>query len=137
MGQHPLIATHSLSDDSTYNNQRNVLVTVNPKPTDLALTGITAPARVNQGDTAHVMVTVRNVGELDVTSSFNIEVADGQADNAVVATQTVTGGLPIGASRTVDIPWNTAGAAISGHTLIATQTLPQDVQWNNNRWRSR
>ena len=134
VGQHLLIATHSLSDDSTANNQRNVLVTVNPKPTDLALTGITAPARVNQGDTAHVMVTVKNVGELDVTSSFNIEVADGQADNAVVATQTVTGGLPIGATRTVDIPWNTAGAAIGGHTLIATNKLPEDAVWSNNSY---
>jgi hypothetical protein len=132
IGQHLLIATHSLSDDSTANNQRNVLVTVNPKPTDLALTSITAPQRVNQGDTAHVVVTVKNVGELDVTSSFTIEVVDGQADNAVVATQTVAGGLVVGATRTVDIPWNTAGAAISGHTLIATQTLAQDAVWNNN-----
>ena len=132
VGQHLLIATHSVSDDSAANNQRNVLVMVNPKPTDLALTGITAPARVNQGDTAHVMVTVKNVGELDVSSSFNIELADGQADNAVVATQTVTGGIPIGTSRTVDIPWNTAGAAISGHTLIATNKLPEDAVWNNN-----
>ena len=132
VGQHLLIATHSLSDDSTANNQRNVIVTVNPKPTDLALTGITAPARVIQGDTAHVMVTVKNVGEVDVTSSFVIELADGQADFAVVATQTVTGGIPIGTTRVVDIPWNTAGAAFIGHTLIATQKLPQDAVWNNN-----
>ena len=131
IGQHLLVATHSMSDDSAANNQLNVYVLVNPKPTDLAVTGITAPARVNQGDTAHVGVTIKNVGELDVTSSFNIELTDGQADNAVVATQTVTGGIPIGGTTTVDVPWNTAGASIGGHTIFATQKLP-DAQWNNN-----
>lgn len=133
IGQHLLIATHTVSDDSAANNQRNVIVLVKPKPTDLALTAITTPAsRVNQGDTARLVVTVRNVGELDVTSDFTIEVADGQANNAVVASQTVTGGLAVGGVKTVDIPWNTAGASIGAHTLIATQTLPQDAVWNNN-----
>ena len=131
IGDHTLIATQSLSDDSTANNQRSAVVHVDPKPTDLALTGITAPSRVNQGDTAHVGVTVKNTGELDVTSSFNIELTDGQAGNAVVATKTVTGGLAVGATTTVDIPWNTAGASIGGHTIFATQKLP-DAVWNNN-----
>ena len=132
IGMHTLVATHSVSDDSVSNNQRSVLVFVNPKPTDIAITGITAPARVNQGDTAHVVVTVKNVGELPVTADFTVEVADGAADLAVVATGVVTGGLERGASKAVDIPWHTAGAAITGHTLIATQTLPQDAVSTNN-----
>ena len=132
LGGHTLVATHTLSDDNLANNQRSLLVFVNPKPTDVAITAVTAPARVNQGDTAHVGVTVKNVGELDVTSNFTIEVTDGAADGAVLATGTVTGGLALGATKTIDIPWNTARAAITGHILIATQTLLQDVESNNN-----
>jgi hypothetical protein len=123
-----LIAVHSLSDDNAANNQRKVAVNVNPKPTDVALTGITAPARVGQGDTAHVVVTVKNVGEVDVGASFTVVLTDG---GVTIGTQTVAG-LTIGASATVDFPWNTAGAATNGHILFATQQLPDANSSNNS-----
>ena len=131
LGPHTLVASHSLTDDAADNNQRSATVTVKPKPIDIAATGITAPQRVSQGDTAHVFVTVKNVGEQSVTTSFNVELADGQQNFAVIGTGTVVGGLAIGATATVDIPWNTAGAAIMGHTLFATQKLPDDKASNN------
>jgi hypothetical protein len=130
LGVHTLVATQSLSDDNAVNNRRTLAVNVNPKPTDIALTGITAPARVGQGDTAHVVVTVKNVGEVDVGTSFNVVLTDGTNGNALLGTQTVTS-LAIGASTTVDFPWNTAGAATNGHTLFATQQLP-DANPSNN-----
>ena len=129
LGDHTVIATHSLADDNSANNQRSAVVTVKPKPTDIAVTFITAPARVALGDTAHVIVTVKNAGEVDVSSSFNVELTDGWA-GTLVGTQTVPG-LAVGATTTVDFPWNTAGATTNGHTLFATQKLPDDV-WSNN-----
>ncbi|HEV8510165.1 MAG TPA: CARDB domain-containing protein [Gemmatimonadales bacterium] len=130
LGEHRLLATHALTDDSAANNQLATVIRVDPKPTDIAATGITAPKSVNQGDTAHVVVTVKNVGEVDVGTPFAVELTDGTADGVTVGTQTVTG-LAVGATTTVDIPWNTAGAAISGHIVIATQKLPDD-KWTND-----
>ena len=53
------------------------------------------------------------------------------AGGVTVGTQTVAG-LAIGATTTVDIPWNTAGATTNGHILIATQKLPDNVSTNNS-----
>lgn len=129
LGDHTLIATQSLTDGNAANNQRSATVTVNPKPTDIAVTGITAPARVALGDTAHVVVTVQNTGEVDVTTSFNVELTDGYA-GPVLGTRAVPG-LAVGATTTVDIPWNTAGAATNGHTLFATQKLADALSSND------
>src|SRR5438132_555857 len=60
LGGHTLVAAHTLTDDNASNNRRTSVVTVNPKPTDIALTGITGPRSVIQGDTAHVVITVQN-----------------------------------------------------------------------------
>src|SRR5207249_7411118 len=77
-----------------------------PPGTDVAITGITAPARVKQGDTAHVVVTVKNVGGQDVTGNFDVALADG-FNGPIVATQTITG-LAVGVSVTRTLDWNTA-----------------------------
>ena len=130
VGNHTLIATHTLSDDNASDNQRSAVVTVSPKPTDIALTGITAPSRVGLGDTAHIVVTVKNVGEVDVNTSFAVVLTDGTAGNAVLGTRTVSS-LAVGASTTVDFPWNTAGASTTGHILFATQQL-SDANSSNN-----
>ena len=129
LGDHTITATQRLADDNSANDQRSAVVTVKPKPTDIAVTAITAPARVPLGDTAHILVTVKNAGEVDVTTSFNVELTDSY-NGPVVGTRAVAG-LAVGASATVDIPWSTAGAATNGHTLFATQKLPDDV-WSNN-----
>lgn len=131
LGTHILVATQGLSDDNGANDRRTTSVTVNPKPTDIAAVGITAPARVTQGDTAHVVVSVKNVGEVDVTSSFSVDLTDAAAGGALVGRGTVTG-LAVGATAAVDIPWATAGATTEGHTLFATQRLPDAVGSNNS-----
>jgi len=131
LGRHTLVASHTFSDDSAGNNQGSEIVTVLPKPTDIALTSITAPHAVAQGDTAHVIATVQNVGEVNVSTTFAVELTDGTAGGAIIGSRSVAG-LVVGATATVDIPWNTAGAAISGHTLIATQKLPDDLATNNS-----
>jgi subtilase family serine protease len=130
LGGHTLVATHALSDNNAANNRRSTVVSVVKKPLDIAVTGITGPRSVTQGDTAHVGVTVQNVGEVDVTAPFNVELSDGWMV-PVVATGTVPS-LAAGTSITFDIPWNTAGAAITGHTLFANSKLPDDNSSNNS-----
>ena len=131
LGAHSLVATHSLTDANAANNQLSSPVTVAPKPTDIGLTDITAPSRVTQGETAHVVATVKNVGEVDVGTSFNVVLTDGTAGGVTIGTQTVAG-LVAGAITTVDFPWNTAGADTVGHILFATQQLADDNASNNS-----
>ncbi len=130
LGGHTLVATHALADDNGANNRRTTVVTVTPKPLDVATTGITGPRSVAQGDTAHVVVTVQNLGEVDVTTPFAVDLNDGWA-GPLAGTGTVAG-LAAGATTTVDIAWNTAGATVTGHTLFATSRLADDNGSNNS-----
>lgn len=130
LGLHRLVATHSLSDDDASNNRLARVIPVVPKPVDLAPTGLTGPRSVAQGDTAHVVVTVKNVGEVDVTSTFAVILTDGW-EGPTVGTGTISG-LAIGATKTVEIAWNTAGAIVAGHTIFATQQLADDKPENNS-----
>jgi hypothetical protein len=131
LGGHTLVASHNLTDANAGNNSLSAVVQVNPKPTDIAVTAITAPRSVNQGDVAHVVATIQNVGGTDVTSSFNVVLTDGSNGNAVVGTKAVAG-LAVGATTTVDIPWTTTGAALGGHIVFATQQLADANSSNNS-----
>lgn len=130
LGPHTLVATHDLADDAAENDRLSTVVTVHPKPIDIAATAITGPRSVFQGDTAHVVVTLQNVGEVDVTTPFAVALTDGTAGGVTVGSATVPG-LAIGAATTVDLAWNTAGAALNGHILIATQKLPDNKTTND------
>jgi hypothetical protein len=130
LGTHTLVVTHSLADDNATNDQRSAAVAVNSKLIDLAVTGITGPSRVTQGDTAHIGVTVQNVGEQDVSASFDVVLTDA-TDGTTIGTQTVAG-LALGAVATLDFPWNTADAAITGHTLFARQMLADGNSTNDS-----
>jgi hypothetical protein len=131
LGGHTLVATHGLADGNAANNRRSAVVTVSPQVIDIALTSLTGPPSVNQGDTAHFGVTVQNVGGQNVTAGINVVLNDATA-GVTIGTQTVAG-LAAGAAATLDFPWNTAGVAVTGHTLIATQTLPDNNSTNNAR----
>src|SRR5204863_7177464 len=99
LGGHTPVATRSLTDANAGNNQRAATVSVVPAPADIALASITGPGSVTVGDTAPVVVTVRNVGGQDVTANFDVVLTDGAAGNAVIGTQTIPG-LALGASAT-------------------------------------
>jgi hypothetical protein len=130
-GSHTLAAAHTLSDANAANNQRSAAIMVNPQAIDIALTSITGPASVTQGDTAHVGVTVQNVSQQDVSAGFNVILNDVTA-GGTLGTQTVNG-LAAGAGATLDFPWNTAGVAITGHTLTAQQMLADANSSNDAR----
>ena len=131
VGGHTLVAAHTLSDANSANNQVSAVLTVNAPVTDVAVTGVNAPASVNQGNPATIGVTVQNVGGQNVTSSFNVVLTD-QTAGVTIGTQTVAG-LAVGALATLSFNWNTVGAVLGGHTLLATHTLTDDNATNNQR----
>lgn len=89
--------------------------------TDIAVTSVSVPAQVTQGTTATVSVTVRNVGNQDVSSGFDVSVGDA-TDNVSLGSQAVAG-LAVGASATRSFSWNTSTASLGSHTLTGSQSF--------------
>src|SRR5439155_1625552 len=98
--------------------------------TDLAVTSVSGPSAGVPGTTAGITVTVKNVGNQNV-SSFDVTLQD-TTGHVTVGTQSVAG-LAAGASATRTVNWNTAGVATNGHILIATQQLADNDSTNNAR----
>jgi len=101
-----------------------------PSPvTDLAITGVSAPASVTQGNTATVVVTARNVGNQPV-GSFDVSLQDA-TDIVTIGTQSVSGLAP-GASTPLTFSWPTTASTSTGsHMLTATHNLVDDNPLNN------
>jgi len=100
-----------------------------PAPlTDVAVTSVSAPPSINQGATASIVVTVKNVGNQSV-GSFNVGLQDATDNVAVGTPQPVTGLFP-GASVSQTFSWNTTSSSIGAHTLTATQSLSPAVDQN-------
>jgi hypothetical protein len=78
------------------------------------------------------VVTVQNVGGQDATANFDVVLTDGTAGGVTIGTQTISG-LAIGASATRTFGWYTAGAALNGHILTATQKLADANSSNDAR----
>ena len=90
-----------------------------------------ASASVDQGQMLAVDVTVTNVGNQDVTTAFEVVLAD-TTDGTWSNTQTI-GRLNRVASVTLTYAWNTAGVSIADHTLCATAgPVPGEENTTNN-----
>jgi hypothetical protein len=100
--------------------------------TDIAVTEVIAPSSVVVGDTVDVYVTVENVGNQDVTSDISVTLTD-KTESTGIGTQTISGGLSVGASSTLTFSWNTTGASIGDHTLTASHNFVDDDPGNDNR----
>jgi CARDB protein len=101
-----------------------------PTPlTDVAITGVNAPGSVTVGNSVDVVVTIQNVGNQNVASSFDVTLRDATA-NVTLGTQTVSG-LAAGASTTRAFPWNTTGSSLGPHTLTASHSLADDNAAND------
>jgi hypothetical protein len=85
---------------------------------------------VTLGATVNVAVTVRNVGNQHVASSFNVTLNDNTAGSQI-GQQTVAG-LAAGAATTLTFSWNTTGATTGSHTLAATQSFADANATNNS-----
>ena len=94
-----------------------------PTPlTDIAVTSVSVPANVTQGTTASVAVTVRNVGNQVVSSSFDVSLRDA-TDNVAIGSAQSVAGLAVGATATRTFSWNTSASTLGSHTLTGSQTL--------------
>src|SRR5260370_27495229 len=78
-GDHYLVARQTLADDRAVNDQRAVTITVSPPVTDVAVTGFVAPSSVILGHGVNSDVTVTNVGNQNVASSFTVTCRDSTA----------------------------------------------------------
>lgn len=103
-----------------------------PPVTDIAITAVSAPSSVVQGNMASVDVTLENVGNQDVTSSINVTLAD-TTDGVTIATDTISGGLAVGASTTLTYSWDTGGASLGDHTLTASHNFTDDNLANDSK----
>jgi hypothetical protein len=97
--------------------------------TDIAITSVSASSFVTQGTTVDVVVTIRNVGNQDVTASFDVTLED-VTDVVGLGTQSVAG-LAAGATATRTFSWNTGTSSIGSHTLAASHVFTDDNVANN------
>jgi len=100
--------------------------------TDIAITAVSAPSSVVQGDVVNVSVTAENVGNQDVTSNINVTLTD-DTDGVTIGTQTISGGLTAGVSTTLAYSWNTGSATVGNHTLTASHDFVDDDTSNNSK----
>ena len=103
-----------------------------PTPvTDIAITSVSAPPSVNQGNTASVVVTVRNVGNQDVGATINVSLQD-VTDNAPIGGSQPVPGLTAGASAAVTFSWTTSTTtSLGSHTLTASHDFGDANPANN------
>jgi subtilisin family serine protease len=101
--------------------------------TDIAVTEISAPSPVLQGDLVSIAVTVRNMGTEDVSSNIVVTLSD---NNIAIATKQIEGGLNTGESIPLTFDWSTIGAPLGEHTLMASienvAELSDEVEANNS-----
>jgi len=137
VGSHTLTATAGpvANETDTADNSRSTTVAVEMPAapvTDIAITAITAPGSIIQGDLVSVGVTIENAGNQNVTSNIAVTLSD-DTDGITIGTQTITGGLTAGDSSTVNFSWNTSGATIGKHTLTARHDFADDNGGNDYR----
>ncbi len=132
LGDHTLTASHDFSDDDATNNSKSTVVTVELAVTDIAITAVDAPTSVVQGAVVDVSVTVENVGNQDVTTDINVTLTD-NTDGVTIGTQTISGGLPAGASTTLTFSWDTSSASLGDHTLTASHDFADGDATNDSK----
>lgn len=103
-----------------------------PSPvTDIAVTAVSAPASVTYGAAVQVTVTVSNVGNQNVATSFDVSLSDA-TDGIQVGTQSIAG-LAAGAFVNRTFTWNTAAASLGSHTLVGSHSFADDNVANDQK----
>jgi hypothetical protein len=96
---------------------------------DVAIQSVSGPGSVTTGNTANIVVTIRNAGNQNVDTPFDVSLNDA-TDGVAVGTQSVAGLAP-GATTTRSYAWNTTGRSIGAHTLTAQHNFTDDNAANN------
>ncbi|MGH9861796.1 MAG: fibronectin type III domain-containing protein [Candidatus Acidiferrales bacterium] len=133
-GSHLLTASASTvpGESDTADNSQSTTVAVIDPTHDVAVTSVSAPASVMQGNTANIAVTVANQGTFDETLTVSAAAAPPTGGTAGTPSgpQSIT--LTSGSSTTLNFTWNTAGATIGVHTLTASAALSGDDDPGDN-----
>jgi hypothetical protein len=99
---------------------------------DLAITQVSAPASINQGDLALVGVTLANIGNIDITGEIRVSLSE-SPDGGTLPYQSVNG-LAAGATQLFNFVWQTnASTSIQTHVLTATHNITDDNGANNSK----
>ncbi len=131
-GSHTLTASHDFSDDTAGNNSNSTTVTIQAATNDIAITTISAPSSIVQGNVADVDVTVENTGNQDVSTDINVTLSS-DLDGAI-DTQTISGGLAAGDFILVSFSWDTTNATADiDHTLTALHDFADSNTNNDSR----
>lgn len=130
-GGHSLTATAGPvpEETDTTDNSKSTIVTVEVPMTDIAITAVDAPSSVVQGDLINVSVTVKNVGNQDVSSNINVTLSSSLDGD--IGTKTISGNLTAGSFTAVTFAWDTSGAPAGSHTLTASHDFSDDSTSNN------
>ena len=130
IGEHTLTATHDLVDDNAENNSYSAVVNVAQVITDIAVTSISAPGSVVEGNPAVVDITVENVGNQNVSSNIQVSLTE---EGFLIDTQTIYGGLAPGASAPLSLTWNTESIETGDYTLTVAHDFSDDNLANNSQ----
>ncbi len=134
-GSHTLTATAGpvTGETDTADNSKSTTVTLEASVLDIAITAVTAPSTVLQGDVASVDVVVENAGNQDAASDITVILTD-DTDGVAIGEQTVGGGLTAGASTTLTYSWQTDDlTSVGDHILTAGHDLADDDTSNDSR----
>lgn len=130
-GDHTLTVSHDLNDDNRSNDSRSHTIAI--IFLDIAITGIEANDRVEQGDVLNVKVTLENKGNWDITQSITVMLFDQEVGSRIGDPQVIPGGLQVGKSVSIFFNWFTFGVSTGPHTLLATHDFDDDDDTNNSR----
>jgi predicted CXXCH cytochrome family protein len=95
---------------------------------DIAVTSVSAPNPIQQGDTVTVTVNITNQGTF-TEGPFDVILSSG-LDGAIGTLNVTT--LAASASTGVDFSWNTTGATLGEHVLTGTAVVTDDVPGNDS-----
>ncbi len=81
---------------------------------------ISTPSQVYWGEKVPVTVTIKNTGNVPVTSNFTVELIYNESGNTVTYSKTVTGGVPVGGdvNLTFNEPWKFPSVGNGNITVI-------------------
>ena len=130
IGDHILKAEASIveGETDTADNIMTTIVTVKVPSNDVAIIAIDAPAEAYQGDTVSVSVTVENQGTYSETTTVSLT---DETDGKPIGSQSVT--LSAGDSTVVSFDWDTIGASIGDHILLAEASqVPNETDFADN-----
>lgn len=99
---------------------------------DIAITAVDPPSPVTRGEIVDVSVMVNNVRNVTVTVDLTVTVTD-YTDSTTVGSQTISGGLAACASTTPTLAWDTGGATLGDHMLMASHDFADYDATNNSK----